>query len=160
MDPGGTKGAMAPPALYKQVIKKMAAKGGHIDFMFLVPPTQPLDPMLKLTCHLCEGAHFICEIRAGARIFGGVKVFCYTGEENRIVYESLYCCRTKINRTELRLWQKEIQWLRFLSIISHHKYGVVRWRTLDQCFVLCVNIMASNIYTHNIPICGFYWHLV
>ena len=26
-----------------------------------------------------EGAHFFCEIRAGARIFRGVKVFCYTG---------------------------------------------------------------------------------
>ena len=25
------------------------------------------------------GAHFFCEITAGAGIFGGVKVFCYTG---------------------------------------------------------------------------------
>ena len=38
---------MAPPALYKQVIEKMAAKGGHIDFMFLAPPTRPPDPMLS-----------------------------------------------------------------------------------------------------------------
>ena len=47
---GGAEGAMAPPqALYKQVIKKMAAKGGHIDFMFLAPPpTRPLDPMLYM----------------------------------------------------------------------------------------------------------------
>ena len=28
---------------------------------------------------MCEGAHFFCEIRAGARIFRGVKVFCYRG---------------------------------------------------------------------------------
>ena len=40
---------MAPPVLYKKVIKKMAAKGGHIDVMFLAPPpTRPLDPMLKV----------------------------------------------------------------------------------------------------------------
>ena len=47
-DPGGgvPRGPWPPPALYKQVIKKMAAKGGHIDFMFLSPPTRPLDPML------------------------------------------------------------------------------------------------------------------
>ena len=35
---GVPRGGMAPPALYKQVIKKMAAKGGHIDFMFFGPP--------------------------------------------------------------------------------------------------------------------------
>ena len=35
--------ATATPALYKQVIIKMATKGGHIDFMFLAPhpPPQP-----------------------------------------------------------------------------------------------------------------------
>ena len=26
-----------------------------------------------------EGAHFFCEIRAGARISRGVRIFCYTG---------------------------------------------------------------------------------
>ena len=30
----------------KKIIKKMAAKGGHIDFMFLAPLTRPLDPLL------------------------------------------------------------------------------------------------------------------
>ena len=38
MDPGGCQGGHGPPALYKQVMKKMATKGGHIDFMFLGPP--------------------------------------------------------------------------------------------------------------------------
>ena len=33
---------------------------------------------VKNRCLLCEGAHFFCEIRAGARIFRRVKVFCYT----------------------------------------------------------------------------------
>ena len=28
-----------------------------------------------------RGVHFFCEIRAGAKIFTGVKVFCYTGSE-------------------------------------------------------------------------------
>ena len=27
--------------------------------------------MQKIRCLLCEGAHFFCEIMAGARIFGG-----------------------------------------------------------------------------------------
>ena len=27
--------------------KKMVAKGGHIDFMFLAPFTRPLDPLLN-----------------------------------------------------------------------------------------------------------------
>ena len=38
-DPGGgVLRGPCPPALYKQVIKKIAAKSGHIDFMFLGPP--------------------------------------------------------------------------------------------------------------------------
>ena len=36
-DPGVAEGAMAP---------QMAAKGGHIDFMFLAPLTRSLDPLL------------------------------------------------------------------------------------------------------------------
>ena len=45
---GGTRGPWSPPALWKYVIKKMAAEGVRIDFMFLVPPplTRPLDPLL------------------------------------------------------------------------------------------------------------------
>ena len=39
-DPGG-EGAMAPPGPVKKVIKKMAAEGGHIDFMFLGPHPYP-----------------------------------------------------------------------------------------------------------------------
>ena len=39
---------MTPPVLQKLVIKKMAAKGGRIDLMFLAPPpTLPLDPLLQ-----------------------------------------------------------------------------------------------------------------
>ena len=46
-DPGGAEGAMAPPGPVKIGHKKMAAKGGCIDFMFLGPPlTRPLDPLL------------------------------------------------------------------------------------------------------------------
>ena len=38
-----------PPTLQKLVTKKIAAKGGHIDFMFLAPtPTRPLDLLLVL----------------------------------------------------------------------------------------------------------------
>ena len=45
---GGAEGAMAPPDPVKIGHKKMAAKGGHIDFMFLgpLPLTRPLDPLL------------------------------------------------------------------------------------------------------------------
>ena len=32
---------------------------------------------------------------------------------------------------------------------------VGRWRTLDQCFALCVKIMVSSVSTHNMPLCGF-----
>ena len=48
-DPGGAEGAMAPPCPVKIGHKKMAAKGGRIDFMFLGPPslTRPLDPLLS-----------------------------------------------------------------------------------------------------------------
>ena len=39
-DAGGAKGAMPPPPkpACKKVIKKMAAEGGCIDFMFVGPP--------------------------------------------------------------------------------------------------------------------------
>ena len=37
VDPGGAEGAMAPSPVQISH-KKMAAKGGHIDFMFLAPP--------------------------------------------------------------------------------------------------------------------------
>ena len=44
---GGPRGPWSPLALWKKVIKKMAAKGDRIDFMFLGPPlTRPLDPLL------------------------------------------------------------------------------------------------------------------
>ena len=36
-DPGGAEGGMAPPAPVKISHKKMAAKFGRIDFMFLGP---------------------------------------------------------------------------------------------------------------------------
>ena len=36
-DPGGAEGAMAPPQPCTNNIKKMAAKCGHIDFMFFDP---------------------------------------------------------------------------------------------------------------------------
>ena len=39
-DPGGPRGP-CPPRPRKQVIKKMAAKGGCIDFMFLAPSPYP-----------------------------------------------------------------------------------------------------------------------
>ena len=47
-DPGGAEGAMAPHSSVQISHKKMAAKGGHIDFMFLGPPTRPLDQMLGI----------------------------------------------------------------------------------------------------------------
>ena len=40
-DPGGGRGGHAPPGPIKLVIKKMAAEGGRIDFMFLDPPPLP-----------------------------------------------------------------------------------------------------------------------
>ena len=41
-DPGGARGyGPPPPVLWKKVIKKMAAEGGHIDFMFLGPHPYP-----------------------------------------------------------------------------------------------------------------------
>ena len=44
-DPGG--GARGPcPAGIVKINKKMATKGGHIDFMFLGPSTWSLDPLL------------------------------------------------------------------------------------------------------------------
>ena len=42
-DPGDQGGPKDP---VKYVIKKMAAEGSHIDFMFLPPLTQPLDLLL------------------------------------------------------------------------------------------------------------------
>ena len=42
------RGGHAPPGPVKIIIKKMAAKGGHIDFMFLDPSPQPLDPLLVI----------------------------------------------------------------------------------------------------------------
>ena len=32
-----------------------------------------------MTFYLCEVVHFYCEMVAGARIFRGIRVFCYTG---------------------------------------------------------------------------------
>ena len=69
-DPGGAKGAMAPPGPVKIGHKKMAAEGGRIDFMFLGPPlTRPLDPLLvcivsqkkihTFTCNILLGCSFI-----------------------------------------------------------------------------------------------------
>ena len=47
-DPGGGRGGHGPPpGPVKIGHKKMATKGGRIDFMFLAPPlTRPLDPLL------------------------------------------------------------------------------------------------------------------
>ena len=44
---GRGNGAMNPTGPVKISHKKMAAKGGHIDFMFLAPRTRPLDPLLE-----------------------------------------------------------------------------------------------------------------
>ena len=59
---GGAEGAMPPPpALYKQVIKKMATKGGHIDFMFLAHVSffkffwGPLIPLFWASDDICSG---------------------------------------------------------------------------------------------------------
>ena len=61
-DPGEPRGPCPSPSPVEISHNKMAAKGGHIDFMFLAPPPRPLDPMLvfsignlnlnweKLTC--------------------------------------------------------------------------------------------------------------
>ena len=38
---GGAEEAMPPPSPVQISHKKMAAKGGHIDFMFLGPPPYP-----------------------------------------------------------------------------------------------------------------------
>ena len=38
-----------------------------------------------MTSNLCEGAHFYCQIRTWARIFRGVKVFCYTSRHCAIL---------------------------------------------------------------------------
>ena len=46
---GGAKGAMPPLSLLKLVIKKMAAIGGPLYFMFLAPPPTILDPMLPVS---------------------------------------------------------------------------------------------------------------
>ena len=45
----GAEGAMAPPALWKLVIKKMATEGGRIDFMFL-----SLSPLPGRWIRYCE----------------------------------------------------------------------------------------------------------
>ena len=37
-----------PPGPVKIIVKKMATKGGCIDFLFLDPSTQPLDPLLAM----------------------------------------------------------------------------------------------------------------
>ena len=42
---GGQEGH-GPPDPVKISHKKMTAKGNRIDFMFLAPPTRPLDPLL------------------------------------------------------------------------------------------------------------------
>ena len=49
-DPGECRRGHAPsPSPVQTSHKKMAAKGGDIDFMFLaLPPTRPLDPMLEV----------------------------------------------------------------------------------------------------------------
>ena len=39
--------------------------------------SRPL-PLVSGEAHLC-GAHIFCKIRAGARIFRGIRIFCYTG---------------------------------------------------------------------------------
>ena len=46
VDPGDAEGGIVSPGPIKKVIKKMAIKGSHIDFMFLGPP-YPLDPLLN-----------------------------------------------------------------------------------------------------------------
>ena len=40
----------------------MAAKGGLIDFMFLAPPTRPLDPMLKSIMHWVNSLTNCCSL--------------------------------------------------------------------------------------------------
>ena len=40
----------------------MAAKGGPIDFMFLCPPTRPLDPMLKSIMHWVNSLTNCCSL--------------------------------------------------------------------------------------------------
>ena len=40
----------------------MAAKGGPIDFIFLTPPTRPLDPMLKSIMHWVNSLTNCCSL--------------------------------------------------------------------------------------------------
>ena len=51
MDPGGLPigHGLLSPGPVKIRHKKMVTDGGRIDFMFLGPPTQPLDPLLKVS---------------------------------------------------------------------------------------------------------------
>ena len=42
------------PKLRLQAVKMMATEGGHVDFMFLGPPTRPMDPLLITKTTLCH----------------------------------------------------------------------------------------------------------
>ena len=51
--------------------------------------SKPL-PLVSGEAHLLGGAHIFCKIRASARIFRGVRIFCYTGVMEHFMHSDIY----------------------------------------------------------------------
>ena len=118
-DPGG-RGSHAPPGPVKITPKKMATKGGHIDFMFLAPPypadgsATALESISDIDYHLCFWVIqlFGLEICVNFCEYFTIAQYFQTRTSGDFSYLNDFCL--------LRKWNTH--WTRYLVFITKSKY--------------------------------------